>query len=85
MVTIEPDSTVSSICVEYPQATKVFARHNIDFCCGGNCSLSSACEASGLDVESILSEIHQELSGPDSRSGGDSPIRLEEEGIRFHL
>ncbi len=65
-MTIQTDKSVSSISIEFPQTVKVFARHNIDFCCGGDRSLSSACEARGLDVESILSEIHQELSGPDT-------------------
>ncbi len=65
-MTIQTDRSVSSISVEFPQVVKVFSRHNIDFCCGGHRSLSSACAARGLDVESILSEIHQELSGPDT-------------------
>ena len=30
-----PESRVGEIATRYPLATRVFARHGIDFCCGG--------------------------------------------------
>ena len=34
-------------------------KHGIDFCCGGNQSLASACSASGADVLSELAKLDQ--------------------------
>jgi regulator of cell morphogenesis and NO signaling len=40
---ITPDSKVGQIAVEHPLATRVFARHGIDFCCGGGKPLGEVC------------------------------------------
>ena len=55
------DQTVGEIATNEPLATRVFARHNIDYCCGGGRALSEACEDKGLDAGSILEEIEKEL------------------------
>ncbi len=65
---ISSESKVGNVATEYPLATRVFARHGIDFCCGGGKPLQDACERKGLDVEAILHEIQAELS----RDAGDS-------------
>ena len=63
---IELESKVGEIAAEHPLATRVFARHDIDFCCGGGKPLSSACAARGVDGESVLAEIEKELADPDT-------------------
>ena len=63
---IDLESKVGEIAAEYPLATRVFARHDIDFCCGGGKALASACAVRGVDGESILAEIEKELAGPDT-------------------
>lgn len=62
-MTIHSERTVSDLAVAYPVATRVFARHQIDFCCGGGTSLADACRMRGLDADTIVSEIHTELQG----------------------
>jgi len=61
-MSIMNDTKVGQIVAEHPLATRVFARHGIDFCCGGGQPLQEVCEGKGLDVESILDEIQAELS-----------------------
>jgi regulator of cell morphogenesis and NO signaling len=62
-MTIDRDSTVGELAVEHPLATRVFARHGIDFCCGGGKPLREACETRGLDTDMVVEEIRTELAG----------------------
>ena len=32
---IDPESKIGQIAAEHPLATRVFSRHQLDFCCGG--------------------------------------------------
>ena len=61
-MTIDGTSRVGHVATEHPMATKVFARHGIDFCCGGGKPLSDVCDAKGLDIQVILGEIATALS-----------------------
>jgi regulator of cell morphogenesis and NO signaling len=48
--------------VRIPAASRVFMRHDIDFCCGGNRKLTDACAEKGLDAAALLDEIRAELA-----------------------
>ena len=61
-MTIQSDSTVGQLAVEHPLATRVFHRHNIDFCCGGGKTLQEACTTQGVDTLIVLEEIRRELA-----------------------
>lgn len=63
MESVTARSTVGRIAAELPLATRVFARHRIDFCCGGGRPLADVCRESGIDVDSLLDEIRRELDG----------------------
>ncbi len=67
-MSIDGNSRVGRVAAEHPLATRIFARHGIDFCCGGGRPLQEVCDARGLDVESILHEIQAELSEDDGHS-----------------
>lgn len=60
-MTISRDTQVGQLAAHYPLATRVFARHGIDFCCGGGQPLTTVCKTKGLDVETILAEIEATL------------------------
>ena len=45
--------TVRELALEIPQATRVFERLGIDYCCGGSRSLEEACAAAHLRVEDV--------------------------------
>ncbi len=58
--------TLGGLVTAKPAAAKVFHRYGLDFCCGGEQSLSAACAAAGLDAEAIAEEIEQlAADGPD--------------------
>lgn len=59
------DTPVGKIAAEHPRATRAFARHRIDYCCGGGRTLAAACEARGLDANSVLEEVEQEIGSSD--------------------
>ncbi len=54
---------VGEIATQHPLATRVFARHGIDFCCGGGKPLSEACESTGADAQKIIEELEKEIQG----------------------
>jgi len=60
---ITPQSRVGEIAARHPLATRVFARHGIDFCCGGGVALADVCQKRGLDSGALLAEIEQTLAG----------------------
>lgn len=64
---VQLDSKVGQIATEHPLATKVFARHGIDFCCGGGKPLGEVCEKLGLDSKAILDEIEREIAQPSEK------------------
>ncbi len=68
--------TVGTIATEHPLATRVFARHGIDFCCGGGRPLLTVCNEKGLEIEAVLMEIEAEISGAPGSS-----VRWDEEPL----
>ena len=61
-MTLKIETPVGEIASQFPLSTRVFARHKIDFCCGGGAPLQKVCEKHGLDVHEILSEINAEVA-----------------------
>lgn len=61
-MTISTQSTVGKVAAEYPLATRVFARHDIDYCCGGGRPLGEVCAKKGLDAQNVIAEIEKEIA-----------------------
>jgi regulator of cell morphogenesis and NO signaling len=57
--------TVGDVVARDLRSAAVFARHGIDFCCGGRRSIEDACRASGIDPQTVL----HELEAVDTRGG----------------
>ncbi len=51
------DQAIGQIAVQWPGATAVFRRLRLDFCCGGQLSLSQAARDKGLDPQAVLAEL----------------------------
>jgi regulator of cell morphogenesis and NO signaling len=64
---VQLDTKVGQIATEHPLATRVFARHGIDFCCGGGQPLEEVCEKLGLDSKAVLDEIEREIVQPSEK------------------
>ena len=65
-MTITSESRVGQLATTHPLATRVFARHGIDFCCGGGVTLAKACEKKGLDAATVVAEIERDLKSDDT-------------------
>ena len=46
---------------EHPLAARVFARYGIDFCCGGDRPLGSACKIAGVEPTEVMTALRDEL------------------------
>lgn len=57
MIEIAPAARVGDIVAHDRRLATVFARHGIDFCCGGTLSVEDACRLHALDTASILREL----------------------------
>jgi regulator of cell morphogenesis and NO signaling len=68
--------TIAQIATTRPVAVKVFQRHGVDFCCGGQRPLDEACRAKGLDPDAILAEIsaEEQRSQRTDRRWDDAPV-----------
>ncbi|MCB9377347.1 MAG: iron-sulfur cluster repair di-iron protein [Holophagales bacterium] len=60
---VTPESRVGEIAAHHPLATRAFARHGIDFCCGGGIPLAEACARRGVSVDRMIDEIDELLTG----------------------
>jgi regulator of cell morphogenesis and NO signaling len=62
MTMLSLNKTVRDVALEMPQATRVFEKLKIDYCCGGDQPLGEACATAGVEVanlEQMLSEAAQ--------------------------
>lgn len=50
---VSSERTVREVVLELPQATRVFEKLKIDYCCGGNQRLGEACATAGVAVKSL--------------------------------
>jgi regulator of cell morphogenesis and NO signaling len=50
---LDPTKTVRELALEIPNATRIFEKMKIDYCCGGNKSLEEACATAGVEVAEL--------------------------------
>jgi regulator of cell morphogenesis and NO signaling len=55
--TITSNSLVKDIVNEMPKTSDVFKKNRIDFCCGGNISLSVAVDQNNLNLDTLFDEL----------------------------
>ena len=53
-MSMNASKTVRELAVEVPNATRVFEKFGIDYCCGGKKSLDEACGAARLPVDDVI-------------------------------
>lgn len=77
MIEFGATQPVGEIVARFPAASRVFARHSIDFCCGGRKPLASVCSERGLAAEALLGELRAEAdraSGEEVRNWTEEPL-----------
>jgi len=57
---VRPQTTLAELAATRAGASRVFYRHDLDFCCRGRVSLADACAKNGLSVDEVLREIEAE-------------------------
>lgn len=73
-MTLSSNMTVREIAIAVPNATRVFEKLKIDYCCGGNQPLQEACTQKGLRVEEVFKLLTEggatevAAEAPDSQS-----------------
>lgn len=81
---LSADQQIGQIAVQLPGATAVFRRLKLDFCCGGQVSLTKAATDKGLDVNAVLSELSA-LQRPATTKGLTEPVALIDHILsRYH-
>ena len=50
---LDPTKTVGELAVAIPNATRVFEKTKIDYCCGGDQLLGDACVKAGVDLQML--------------------------------
>lgn len=58
-MTLTGTETVRELAIEMPNATRIFEKLKIDYCCGGGQPLNEACVAAGLSVEDVISMLEE--------------------------
>ena len=56
---INSQTTVREIAIQVPEATRLFEKFKIDYCCGGNRPLTEACNLAGVDVDNVIEMLAQ--------------------------
>jgi regulator of cell morphogenesis and NO signaling len=56
---LDPTKTVRELALAVPDATRIFARMKIDYCCGGERLLGDACARAGIEVQEVERMLHE--------------------------
>ena len=71
--TIPPERTLANLVTSQAGAARVFHHYGLDFCCGGQTTLQSACDTAGLQAQTVISDI---VNGQQAQEGAF--IRVDE-------
>src|SRR5581483_1102484 len=71
-MTINTKNTVRELALSVPGATLIFEKMGIDYCCGGNQSLATACHKAQVPVEKAVEALeHSEQSATPNGNARD--------------
>lgn len=81
---LDPTKTVRELAVALPNATRVFEKTKIDYCCGGDQLVGDACARAGVDLQ-VLEQMLESTAVPTSAAGVDFQKLTLAELIRYVL
>src|SRR5262252_2041087 len=55
----QTSTTVGELAARLPNATRVFEKYGIDYCCGGRQSIADACVSAGVALDELLDQIEK--------------------------
>lgn len=83
-MSLDPMKTVRELAVTLPNATRVFEKTRIDYCCGGEQLLGAACANAGVDLQT-LEQMLESSTQPSTASTVDFENRSTAELIQYVL
>jgi regulator of cell morphogenesis and NO signaling len=57
---LDPTRTVRDLVTEIPNATRIFEKFGIDYCCGGSKPLQDACRQANITLDEVLRSLEAE-------------------------
>ncbi|MCF7926137.1 MAG: iron-sulfur cluster repair di-iron protein [Candidatus Izimaplasma sp.] len=57
-MTFNQEQSIGNIVSKFPKAADIFQSLNIDYCCGGDRSLITACNEVDLDINEVLTQLN---------------------------
>jgi regulator of cell morphogenesis and NO signaling len=57
---LDATRTVRELAAEHPNATRIFEKFGIDYCCGGSRPLQAACQQANIPVDDVLRSLEDE-------------------------
>lgn len=76
---------VRDVVLKNPQAMQVLARHQIDFCCGGDVEFAVACAEQGVDPDRVLAEVETAPAAEEDWSEAPLGELIDHIERRFHV
>jgi len=74
-LSIDAQQTLAGLATRFAGAARVFQRHGLDFCCGGQVTLGDACRNRRLDVGAVVDDLQRELrTVADGERWDDRPL-----------
>ena len=64
-MTLNTTKTVREVALEVPNATRVFEKLRIDYCCGGGRNIAEACGAVGVRLDELSRLLEEAGAAPD--------------------
>ena len=61
---ITTQTKVADVAAESLAAIRVFQKHGIDFCCGGQRPIADVCASKGIPADSLLNELQSAMGAP---------------------
>lgn len=75
------ESTPTDVVAKYPQASDVFKKYKINFCCKGGESIESQCGKNNIEVQGVVQElnkVYQDWQKEEARTSSLSDASLDE-------
>ena len=72
---INSTTKVREVALELPQSTRLFEKLKIDYCCGGDQPLATACASAGIEVQNLLELIEQVKQTPAAGNAGTADLQ----------
>jgi regulator of cell morphogenesis and NO signaling len=74
MTTFNSETPIGQIVAEHPSSARLFERLGVDYCCGGDRSLRTACAREGLDADTVIRMLESDvdLDADDRAAGTDT-------------